>query len=52
MLSRITGLIGCVRGQHERCEQRAYKVNNTYHSVCRHCGAKMRRVAKRDWVID
>jgi hypothetical protein len=49
----ITGLLGCLRGRHERSEQHVKKRgDDDYVSVCRHCRTPMRRVAKRQWVAD
>ncbi len=41
-----------MRGRHERSERKAVLDGDQYVSVCMHCGVRMRRLAKRRWVVD
>ncbi len=52
MFAFLKGRLNCVRGRHERSSKRARKEGNIYLSVCRHCGIPMRRIGKREWIVD
>ncbi len=52
MFKTLIGLFRCAIGKHERCHNGARPHGDTYVSKCRHCRAPMRRVQKRDWVVD
>lgn len=52
MFKRVIGLAGCLRGKHERDKDKIRRVDETFVSRCLYCGVKLRRRAKRDWVVD
>jgi hypothetical protein len=52
MIKRIIGLPNCMKGRHERSERHITPDGDTYVSRCAHCGVRLRRRAKRDWVVD
>jgi hypothetical protein len=38
---------------HMRSKSRARKgIDGAYRSVCKYCGAPMKRLARKDWVVD
>lgn len=51
MIAWIPGLLGCLRGRHERSERHVRSEGDGYVSICRFCRTPMRRRAKRDWVV-
>ena len=52
MVRYLLGLSRCARGKHERCAQRAREVSETYVSRCVYCRVPMRRLRKREWIVD
>ena len=52
MIRKITGLLNCARGKHHRSEKAVKLRGETYFSRCEYCGTRLRRRAKRDWVVD
>ncbi|HEV7821288.1 MAG TPA: hypothetical protein VGO84_08905 [Burkholderiales bacterium] len=52
MIKRIIGLPNCMKGRHERSERHITPDADTYVSRCAHCGVRLRRRAKRDWIVD
>jgi hypothetical protein len=53
VISWILGRIRCLRGNHERSQKHAKKVDDAdrYTSICTYCHTPMVRRAKRDWVV-
>lgn len=51
MFAKAKGLMACVTGHHLRSEADARKIDDTYVSVCQHCGVGLRRLSKRHWVV-
>jgi hypothetical protein len=48
----ILGRIRCMMGRHDRSRSKARpRDDNTYTSVCRHCGVAMERDQKRNWRV-
>jgi hypothetical protein len=52
VISYFRGLAGCTRGRHQRSEKRIQPSGDTYVSVCQYCRTPMRRLAKRNWIVD
>jgi len=52
MIKRIIGLPNCMKGRHVRSEKHITQDGETYVSRCAHCGVRLRRRAKRDWIVD
>lgn len=52
MFKKVVGLAGCLRGKHVRDKDKIRRVDDTFVSRCLHCGVKLRRRSKRDWVVD
>lgn len=52
MIKRIIGLPNCMKGRHVRSEKHITPDGDSYVSRCAHCGTKLRRQAKRVWVVD
>lgn len=52
MFKRIIGLARCLRGKHERDQDKIRRADEAFVSRCRYCGTKLRRRGKRDWVVD
>jgi len=52
MIGKVRGLLRCTRGRHERSERHIVRDGESYVSRCAHCGVKMRRRAKRDWIVE
>jgi hypothetical protein len=45
-------LVRCLFGHHERSKARAKLIDQTYFSVCKHCGVRMRQTGNKTWVVD
>jgi predicted SprT family Zn-dependent metalloprotease len=52
MIKKIRGLYRCAGGTHERSERHIVADGSSYISRCAHCGVRMRRRAKRDWIVE
>ncbi len=52
VFKRIAGLSRCLAGRHERSEAKVRRDGEDYVSRCRYCGVRLRRRAKRDWIVD
>ena len=44
--------IGCLFGRHHRSKRHAKLVGETSFSKCTYCGAKMRQVGNKQWVVE
>lgn len=52
MFNWIVGRVRRLRGIHERSEHHIARTHDgSYASICRHCRARMKRRAKRDWLV-
>jgi hypothetical protein len=51
-MKRIKGLLDCLKGRHQRSEKAIRPSGDTFVSRCEHCGTRLRRRAKRDWIVD
>jgi len=53
VFGKLTGLARCAVGKHERSVERARRIGNSeqFESVCQHCGVRMVRLAKRNWIV-
>jgi predicted SprT family Zn-dependent metalloprotease len=52
MIKKIRGLYRCAGGKHERSERHITSDGGSYIRRCAHCGVRMRRRAKRDWIVE
>jgi hypothetical protein len=52
VFSWIAGRLRCAKGTHERSEGHIARAKDgSYVSICRYCRARMKRRAKRDWLV-
>jgi hypothetical protein len=48
----MAGRLRCAKGIHERSERHVARAHDgSYVSICRYCRARMKRRAKRDWLV-
>ena len=52
MLEFVGGIARCALGRHQRSQADVRNTGDQYVSACRFCRAPMRRLAKREWVVD
>lgn len=54
MIKWIVGRAKCLTGTHERSQRHAQKIGDdeSYTSKCQYCGVPMRRITKRNWVVE